>query len=47
VEVTVGGSLMAWAVHQEGPAADWLRHDFDVVIEAFSAAARAGVSSPG
>jgi AcrR family transcriptional regulator len=39
VEVTVSGSLMAWAVHQEGPAADWLRHDFDAVIGAFSAAA--------
>jgi AcrR family transcriptional regulator len=32
VEVTVGGSLMAWAVYQEGPAASWVRHDLDAVL---------------
>lgn len=46
VEVTVGGSLMAWAVHQEGSAADWLRHDLDAVIGAFASAANAGGNSP-
>jgi len=33
VEVTIGGSLMAWAVHQEGTAKSWVRHDLDVVLQ--------------
>lgn len=33
IEVTVGGSLMAWAVHQEGGAAPWVRHDLDMLLE--------------
>lgn len=41
VEVTVSGSLMAWAFHQEGPAAEWVRHDLDAVLDAFAAAASA------
>jgi AcrR family transcriptional regulator len=32
VEVMVGGSLMAWALHQEGTAVSWVRHDLDVVL---------------
>ncbi|HEU4453385.1 MAG TPA: helix-turn-helix domain-containing protein [Longimicrobium sp.] len=43
VEVTVSGSLMAWAFHQEGRAADWVLHDLDAVVAAFAgAAARSG-----
>lgn len=33
VEVMVGGSLMAWAVYQEGPAAAWVVHDLDMVLQ--------------
>lgn len=32
IEITVGGSLMAWAVHQEGKATNWVRHDLDAVL---------------
>ena len=32
IEVTVGGSLMAWAVHQEGKATAWMRHDLDGLL---------------
>jgi AcrR family transcriptional regulator len=33
IEVTVGGSLMAWAVHQEGTASTWIRHDLEMLLE--------------
>jgi AcrR family transcriptional regulator len=33
VEVTVGGSLMAWAFYREGKAADWVREDLDAVLK--------------
>jgi AcrR family transcriptional regulator len=33
IEVTVSGSLMSWAVHQEGPAVSWVRQDLDAVLE--------------
>ena len=43
IEVTVGGSLMSWAIHQEGQATAWIRHDLDVLLEGhLSAAARRG-----
>lgn len=32
VEAVVGGSMMAWAYYEEGPAAHWMRHDLDAVI---------------
>lgn len=32
IEITVGGSLMAWAVYQEGQAASWVRHDLDALL---------------
>jgi hypothetical protein len=32
VEVTVSGSLVAWAVHSEGSAASWMRHDLDTAL---------------
>ena len=35
LEVTVGGSLMAWAVHQEGTATSWMAHDLDVLMETY------------
>lgn len=32
IEVTVGGSLMAWAVHQEGSCRAWVKHDLDALL---------------
>jgi AcrR family transcriptional regulator len=32
VEITVGGSLMAWAVYQEGKASSWVREDLDALL---------------
>jgi AcrR family transcriptional regulator len=32
VEVTLGGSLLAWAFYQDGPAAQWMRQDLDVLL---------------
>ena len=32
IEITVGGSLMAWAVYQEGKASSWVRHDLDSLL---------------
>jgi AcrR family transcriptional regulator len=47
VEVTVSGSLMAWAFHQEGRAADWVLHDLDAVVAAFAGAAGDRASGRG
>jgi AcrR family transcriptional regulator len=35
IEVTVGGSLMAWAFYREGPAIDWVREDLDAVLRPY------------
>lgn len=32
VEATLGGSLLNWAVYQEGPAAEWVRRDLETVL---------------
>jgi AcrR family transcriptional regulator len=32
VETIVGGSLMSWAMYQEGRAADWIRRDVEAVL---------------
>jgi AcrR family transcriptional regulator len=32
IEVTVGGSLMAWAIYQEGAATNWIRQDLDTLL---------------
>lgn len=32
IEVTVSGSLMTWAVYQEGAAVSWVREDLDAVL---------------
>jgi AcrR family transcriptional regulator len=32
VEVTLGGSLMSWAVYRQGPAAAWLLHDLELAL---------------
>lgn len=33
VEVTVSGSLMTWAIYQEGRCGDWVRADLDALLE--------------
>jgi len=43
VEVTLGGSLMAWAFYRDGSAADWVRHDLDALLARYSPAS----ASPG
>ena len=35
LEVTVGGSLMSWAVHQEGTATAWMTHDLEALLQPF------------
>jgi AcrR family transcriptional regulator len=32
VEVTVGGSLIAWAFYREGKAVDWVREDLEAAL---------------
>ena len=40
IEAVVGGSLLAWAFHQEGSPVRWVRTDLDAVLAAFGHAAR-------
>lgn len=35
VEAVVGGSMMAWAYYDEGPASRWMRHDLDAVLKPY------------
>ncbi len=35
IEVTVSGSLMSWAIHQEGKATAWIRHDLETLLESY------------
>jgi AcrR family transcriptional regulator len=35
VEVTLTGSLFTWAFHQDGTAAQWLRHDLQKVLQPY------------
>jgi len=37
IEVTLGGSFLAWAIYREGPAARWLREDLESVLRPFLA----------
>jgi AcrR family transcriptional regulator len=32
IEIALDGSLLAWAVYRDGPAAGWLREDLDAVL---------------
>jgi hypothetical protein len=32
IEATLRGSLLSWALYEEGAAADWLREDLDAVL---------------
>ena len=33
IELTISGSLMTWAVHQDGPASAWVRRDLRTVLD--------------
>lgn len=35
VEAVVSGSMLSWAIHQEGAAAKWMRHDLDAVLKPY------------
>ena len=35
IEVTLGGSFLAWTLYREGSAADWLREDLDATIRPY------------
>jgi AcrR family transcriptional regulator len=35
IEVTLGGSFLAWTIYREGPAAKHLRHDFDATLRPY------------
>jgi hypothetical protein len=35
IEVTLGGSFLAWALHREGPAATRLREDLDATLRPY------------
>ncbi len=36
-EAVVGGSMLSWAVHQDGPASKWMRHDLEAVLKPYIA----------
>ena len=35
IEVTLGGSFLAWAIYREGSAADWLREDLEATLRPY------------
>ena len=37
IEAVVGGSMLSWAMHQEGPSAKWMRQDLDAVLKPYIA----------
>jgi AcrR family transcriptional regulator len=37
IEAVVGGSMMSWAMHQEGAAAKWMRDDLNAVLKPYLA----------
>jgi hypothetical protein len=37
IEITLGGSFLAWAIHRQGSAAEWLRADVDAALRPFLA----------
>lgn len=41
LETAISGSLMTWACYQQGPAARWLRHDVDAVLQPYTPRSRA------
>jgi AcrR family transcriptional regulator len=37
MDVTLGGSFLAWALYREGPAAEWLRQDLETLLTPYLA----------
>jgi AcrR family transcriptional regulator len=37
MDVTLGGSFLAWALYRQGPAADWLRQDLETLLKPYLA----------
>jgi AcrR family transcriptional regulator len=35
IEAVVGGSMLSWAIYQEGTAAEWMRHDLEAVLKPY------------
>jgi AcrR family transcriptional regulator len=35
IEITLGGSFLAWTIYREGPAAEWLREDLDATLRPY------------
>lgn len=35
IQAVIGGSLLNWAIHREGRAADWVLADLDTVVSAY------------
>src|SRR6478735_6479353 len=35
IEITLGGSFLAWAIYREGSAADWLREDLEATLRPY------------
>ena len=44
IEATLRGSFLSWALYREGPAADWLREDFDATLQPYLARRKSGVT---
>jgi hypothetical protein len=43
----MNGSLLTWAVHQEGTAREWIREDMDAVLRPFLGGAEKGRPKTG
>jgi AcrR family transcriptional regulator len=37
IEAVVSGSMLSWAVHQDGPSAKWMRDDLNAVLKPYLA----------
>jgi AcrR family transcriptional regulator len=42
IEVTLGGSFLAWTLYREGAAADWLREDLEATLRPYLARHKKG-----
>jgi AcrR family transcriptional regulator len=43
IEITLGGSFLAWTLYQEGPAAAWLRDDLEATLRPYLVRPRKGL----
>ncbi len=42
IEITLGGSLLAWTLYRQGPAGEWLRRDLEATLRPYLAPRRLG-----